>query len=234
MADKIPVRAKYTGADVTALQEYTAGDTIPLVYISPDGAVDGQVMTWNSTNVVWEPAGSSAGQWGGISGTLSNQTDLQAELTGFDNHVANIANPHGLTATQIGLGNVDDTSDLAKPISTATQTALDSKGDYDMGFNAQVGLTYIPVLADRGKMITMNNASPNTVTIPANVSVTYPTGTQLNFMQKGVGATTIAITDDVLSVNPGLTLVLNSQYAVATALKLNSNTWVLYGNLVPV
>ena len=232
MAEKIPVRAQYTGADVTALREYAAGDTIPLVYISQDGAVDGQVMTWSGGE--WVPAGSSAGQWGGISGTLSNQTDLQLELTGFDNHGANVANPHSVTAAQVGLGNCDNTSDLDKPISTATQTALDLKGEKNMGINAQVGLTYSPVLADSGKMITMNNSSPNIVTIPANVSVLYPTGTQLNFLQKGVGATSIAITSDILNVNPGLTLVLNSQYAVATALKLNSNTWVLYGNLVPI
>ena len=34
----------------------------------------------------------------------------------------------GVTATMVGLGNVDNTSDLAKPISTATQAALDTKG----------------------------------------------------------------------------------------------------------
>jgi hypothetical protein len=35
----------------------------------------------------------------------------------------------GVTATMVGLGNVDNTSDLAKPISTATQAALDAKGN---------------------------------------------------------------------------------------------------------
>lgn len=34
-------------------------------------------------------------------------------------------NPHGTTKSDVGLGNVDNTSDLNKPISTATQTALD-------------------------------------------------------------------------------------------------------------
>lgn len=34
-----------------------------------------------------------------------------------------------ITATDVGLGNVDNTSDLDKPISTATQTALDNKSD---------------------------------------------------------------------------------------------------------
>ena len=40
-------------------------------------------------------------------------------------------NPHGTTKADVGLGNVDNTSDLDKPISTATQTALDSKLDKD-------------------------------------------------------------------------------------------------------
>ena len=36
-------------------------------------------------------------------------------------------NPHEVTKAQVGLTNADDTSDLAKPISTLTQTALDAK-----------------------------------------------------------------------------------------------------------
>ena len=42
-------------------------------------------------------------------------------------HSQTTGNPHGTTKTDIGLGNVDNTSDLNKPISTATQTALDLK-----------------------------------------------------------------------------------------------------------
>ncbi len=39
-------------------------------------------------------------------------------------HTSNANNPHAVTATQVGLGNVDNTSDLSKPISTAMQAAL--------------------------------------------------------------------------------------------------------------
>lgn len=39
-------------------------------------------------------------------------------------HIANKNNPHNVTKAQLGLENVDNTSDLNKPISTATQTAL--------------------------------------------------------------------------------------------------------------
>ncbi len=41
-------------------------------------------------------------------------------------HKSDNTNPHGVTKAQVGLGNVDNTSDLDKPISTATQTALDN------------------------------------------------------------------------------------------------------------
>lgn len=40
-------------------------------------------------------------------------------------HISQQDNPHGVTAAQIGLGSVDNTADLDKPISTATQAALD-------------------------------------------------------------------------------------------------------------
>ena len=49
--------------------------------------------------------------------------------TTFNDHTSNYANPHNVTKFQVGLGNVDNTSDLNKPISTATQTALDSISD---------------------------------------------------------------------------------------------------------
>ena len=49
---------------------------------------------------------------------------LQAQITG---HTGNVSNPHSVTKTQVGLGSVDNTSDIDKPISTATQTALNSK-----------------------------------------------------------------------------------------------------------
>lgn len=42
-------------------------------------------------------------------------------------HFSSTSNPHSVTKAQVGLGNCDNTSDLNKPISTATQTALDSK-----------------------------------------------------------------------------------------------------------
>ena len=55
-------------------------------------------------------------------GDYATNTDLSA-------HLSDTSNPHGVTKAQVGLGNVDNTSDLNKPISTATQNALDLKAD---------------------------------------------------------------------------------------------------------
>jgi hypothetical protein len=49
-----------------------------------------------------------------------------ADLTA---HANSTSNPHSVTAAQVGLGNVDNTSDADKPVSTAQQTALDLKAD---------------------------------------------------------------------------------------------------------
>ena len=63
-----------------------------------------------------------------------------ARKTVVDSHIANTANPHSVTKTQVGLGNVDNTSDLSKPISTATQTALNGKATTAQGAKADTAL----------------------------------------------------------------------------------------------
>ena len=49
------------------------------------------------------------------------------EKKAYDDHIIAIQNPHGTTPTDIGLDRVDNTSDLDKPVSIATNTALDLK-----------------------------------------------------------------------------------------------------------
>jgi hypothetical protein len=59
-----------------------------------------------------------------------SQYDTGTEVQARVNAHANLTdNPHGVTAAQVGLGQVDNTSDADKPVSTAQQTALDGKAD---------------------------------------------------------------------------------------------------------
>lgn len=64
--------------------------------------------------------------------TVSSDTlsldEIEYDLT---THINDKNNPHEVTKAQVGLGNCDNTSDLDKPISTATQAALDGKVSTD-------------------------------------------------------------------------------------------------------
>ena len=54
-----------------------------------------------------------------------------ADIDEFNSHLNDVSNPHGVTAKQIGLGNVDNTSDKDKPVSDAAKAALDKKANFD-------------------------------------------------------------------------------------------------------
>ncbi len=67
------------------------------------------------------------------------QKQISDNLAVLTNHTSHTSNPHSVTKSQVGLGNVDNTSDLSKPISTAAQTALNNKSDVGHGHN------YLPI-----------------------------------------------------------------------------------------
>lgn len=79
-----------------------------------------------------------------IEGLISDEaaTRAQADTTvnaKVDSHIGNKSNPHAVTKAQVGLGNVNNTSDVDKPVSTAQATAIaDAKA---AGTNAQTNLT---------------------------------------------------------------------------------------------
>jgi hypothetical protein len=55
------------------------------------------------------------------------QAQITANLSTLTSHTSDTSNPHATTKAQVGLGNADNTSDANKPVSTATQTALNAK-----------------------------------------------------------------------------------------------------------
>ena len=58
-----------------------------------------------------------------------NSNITAARVASYDTHLLETNNPHAVTKEQLGLGNVDNTADLAKPISYATQEALERIDD---------------------------------------------------------------------------------------------------------
>jgi hypothetical protein len=92
--------------------------------------------------------------------------------------------------------------------------------------------SYTLVLTDSGKLIEMNVASANNLTIPTNASVAFPIGTQIIIYQMGTGQTTFVASGGVnLSVTFGRTKTA-AQYALATLIKRDTDTWILSGDLI--
>lgn len=82
-------------------------------------APEDQVPDWNTTDV------------NSFSFIKNKPTSLSqfTDNIGVATHIANKTNPHNVTKAQVGLGNVDNTSDLLKPISNAMQNALNLKAN---------------------------------------------------------------------------------------------------------
>jgi hypothetical protein len=135
-----------------------------------------------------------------------------------------------LAKGDVGLGNVDNTSDANKPVSTATQTALDAKTNKLIVTNRQTA-SYTLVLGDADKLVEINNASANNLTVPLNSSVAFSTGTQILLAQYGAGQTTIVATSGVTVRSNGAKLKLNAQYSGATLVKIAENEWYLFGDI---
>ena len=91
--------------------------------------------------------------------------------------------------------------------------------------------SYTLVLGDAGKLIEMGKATAQTLTIPLNSSVAFPTGTKIDVIQTGAGETTIAGTGGVTVNSEGSNLKINAQWQVVSLVKRATDTWVLIGAL---
>ena len=76
----------------------------------------------------WDNRKTESG-WKKVLTDTSLNESITSIQNSLDTHKSDTNNPHEVTKTQIGLGNVNNTSDLDKPVSTATQTKLDTKVD---------------------------------------------------------------------------------------------------------
>jgi hypothetical protein len=85
-------------------------------------------------------------------------------------------------------------------------------------------------LSERDTIIDMRMTVANTVTIPADTILNFPVGTTIDILQTGAGQTTIqAGAGVVLNFTPGQKL--RFQWSIATILKRDANTWLLFGDL---
>lgn len=91
---------------------------------NPHEVTKSQVGLSNVDNTADADKPVSTAQAAAITDAKQAGLDAQSSISA---HAARTDNPHSVTKLQVGLGNVDNTSDLNKPISTATQEALNNK-----------------------------------------------------------------------------------------------------------
>lgn len=91
--------------------------------------------------------------------------------------------------------------------------------------------SYTLALGDANKIVEMNVATANNLTVPLNSSVAFPIGTQLNVSQYGAGQTTIVATGGVTIRSASGNLKIASQYVAVSLIKIGTNEWYCFGNL---
>jgi predicted nucleic acid-binding Zn-ribbon protein len=103
-------------------------------------------------------------------------SDIRLSIT---NHTSATNNPHSVTKAQVGLGNCDNTSDIAKPVSTAQQAALDLKVNIsDIKNNLTSSDTDKPVSALQAKNLkdSLDTMSPKVEASIKSLSLNSTTG----------------------------------------------------------
>jgi len=100
-----------------------------------------------------------------------------------------------------------------------------------LSINAQTGTTYTLVLADAGKLVTSSNGSAQTITVPPNSSVAFPTGTQIIVQNIGSANATLAEGSGVTINSKDDNKEIDGQFAAAALIKTATDAWSLIGAL---
>ena len=191
------------------------------------GASSGQFLKWNGSAWVNDavPIISNIDDITGVTITAAANKDflmyngsawvdqpitLGTDTTG--NYMTDVSAGTGISITHTPAEGSTATIALAD-VSTSAQTA-----------------SYTLVLTDKNKIVEMNVASGNNLTVPPNSSVAFPVGSQINILQTGAGQTTI-VEGAGVTVNRTPGLKLRAQWSYATLIKRAENTWVLVGDI---
>lgn len=167
-----------------------------------------QILVYNGTNWV------NGGETGDISAVTSGT---------------------GITVTN-GTGPIPTIAiDTATTVDLSTSQTLSNK-NITYTINSQSGTSYTTVLSDAAAIVTTNNASSNTFSIPTNGNVAYPIGSSITVIQIGAGQTTInAVTSGTTTIaSTGATSTapkLRARYSSATCIKVATDTWYVVGDI---
>ena len=186
----------------------SANDTLSVVTVGANGTI----LTANS-------ATASGLSWADPEVGLTNSATLTNKT---------------LTAPVITLNTSSSTTDSRiswdatnKQIQVGNGTSLSNFQPFNVNTTAKTA-GYTLTLSDANTLIQMNGAYA--FTVPLNATVAYPTGTQIHLIALTTGVT-VSFTSGITSyATPGAKL--RAAGSMATLIKLDTNTWVLAGDLI--
>lgn len=189
----LPAAAALDGSEILAVVQ--GGDSV-------------QATTQDIANL-----GGAVGTWGGITGTLTDQTDLVTYVGGI--------------ADAKVIDSIADSDTTHAPSRNAVFDALALKENLYRTFDRKT-TDYSLVLADASKGIEMNVAIANTVTVPLNATEAFPINTIIPIAQYGAGLTTVVATGGVTIRNTAGSLAGQGQYNVMFLKKIATDEWYLW------
>lgn len=168
----------------------------------------------------------------------------------YDHSLLTSGNPHNVTKSDVGLSNVvnSDTTTTANITDSSNKrfvtdaqltvlgnTSGTNTGDQDLSSYATKNLTldrktasYTLVAGDNNKLIEMNVASANNVTINNSV---FTAGNQILVSQYGAGQVTFVAGAGVTLRSPSGKLKLTGQYSLATIIAISATEFYISGDL---
>jgi hypothetical protein len=179
-----------SGGGSSVFSRFTSLLDTPSSYVGQSGKFLRVKATEDGIEFIASSGGSIS--WGEILGDIEDQEDLialfalKADASALSSHTGNTNNPHATTKSQVGLGNVDNTSDAAKPVSTATQTALDLKVDKNTPIT---GATKTKITYDSKGLVT-GGADATTADIAEAADKNYVTDADLATLGNTSGVNT--------------------------------------------
>jgi hypothetical protein len=171
---------------------------------------------------------NGVGAPGGIEGHL---TDIAADIVTHANLSTGV---HGVSGSVVGTTSTQTLTN--KTLTSPTISSPTISGATLTSPNLTVATTtasssYTLLLTDAGKVVEMNSASANNLTIPLNASAAFAIGTSIFVLQTGAGQTTIVPTAGV-TVNSFIGLKIVGRWSGCTLIKRDTNTWVAVGGIV--